>query len=70
MDAVHKWLCRHHWGFPRRWREFHGLANADVQTCTKCGSRRLCAVQFGPAREHVLSAPEIGGAAHESPTHP
>ncbi len=67
MAAVRKWFCRHHWGFPRRWPEFRGRANADVQTCTKCGSRRLSAVQFGPARQHVLDASEIGGAGHESP---
>ena len=66
MDAQHKWLCRHRWGFPRRWPEFRGRANADVQTCTKCGSRRLSAVQFGP-EQHVADVPEIGGTVHESP---
>ena len=39
----------HKWGFPRRWREFDGKHNVDVQTCTKCGARRISPVQFGPA---------------------
>ena len=40
-------LCIHSWGFPRRWREFDGKRNVDVQTCSKCGARRLARVQFG-----------------------
>jgi hypothetical protein len=43
--------CRHVWGFPRRWPEFQGRQNADVQTCVKCGARRLSIVQFGAARQ-------------------
>ena len=39
----------HKWGFPRRWREFDGQRNVDVQTCTTCGARRISPVQFGPA---------------------
>ena len=39
----------HTWGFPRRWREFDGQQNVDVQTCTKCGARRISPVQFGKA---------------------
>jgi hypothetical protein len=48
------WRCSHSWGFPRRWARFAAQANVDVQTCTKCGARRLSPVQFG-ARE---TAPE------------
>ena len=40
-------LCWHSWGFPRRWPEFHGKRNVDVQTCSKCGARRESPVQFG-----------------------
>jgi NAD-dependent SIR2 family protein deacetylase len=43
--------CRHVWGFPRRWPEFRCRRNADVQTCVKCGARRLSIVQFGPAHQ-------------------
>jgi hypothetical protein len=39
--------CRHRWGFPRRWPEFEGQTNVDVQTCAKCGGHRLSPVQFG-----------------------
>jgi len=42
-----KWLCWHNWGFPRRWTEFRGQTNVDVQTCAKCGARRVSPVQFG-----------------------
>lgn len=41
----------HHWGFPRRWREFDGKRNVDVQTCTTCGARRISPVQFGRGRK-------------------
>ena len=44
-------LCMHSWGFPRRWPEFHGKQNVDVQTCSKCGARRLSPVTFGPIAE-------------------
>ena len=37
----------HRWGFPRRWPEFEGRRNVDVQTCAKCGARRLSPIQFG-----------------------
>lgn len=40
-------LCRHTWGFPRRWPEFAGKHAVDVQTCSKCGVNRLSPVQFG-----------------------
>ena len=66
MDAVRKWFCRHQWSFPRRWPEFRGRANADVQTCTKCGSRRLSTVQFGPEHQRILCATESGKEAHGS----
>jgi hypothetical protein len=46
-----KWVCRHNWGFPRRWPEFDGKRDVDVQTCAKCGVRRMSIVQFG-RREH------------------
>jgi hypothetical protein len=39
--------CCHRWGFPRRWPEFEGRTNVDVQTCAKCGGHRLSPVQFG-----------------------
>jgi len=40
--------CSHDWGFPFRWKEFDGRRNVDVQTCAKCGARRVSSVQFGP----------------------
>ena len=39
--------CLHDWGFPRRWPDFQGHRDVDVQTCAKCGARRLSIVQFG-----------------------
>ena len=42
--------CRHGWGFPRRWPEFEGYTDVDVQTCAKCGGHRLSPVQFGRAK--------------------
>jgi hypothetical protein len=39
--------CSHSFGFPRRWDEFQGNRNVDVQTCSKCGARRESLVQFG-----------------------
>jgi NAD-dependent SIR2 family protein deacetylase len=53
------WSCRHSWSFPRRWPEFQGKRNVDVQTCSKCGARRESPVQFGaaePASDHGASA--------------
>lgn len=47
--GILKWSCRHYWGFPRRWPEFQGKRNVDVQTCSKCGARRESPVQFGAA---------------------
>jgi hypothetical protein len=41
--------CWHKWGFPRRWPEFNGKRNVDVQTCSKCGARRESRVRFGRA---------------------
>jgi len=43
------WHCLHDWGFPRRWPEFQGKRDVDVQTCAKCGAHRLSIVQFGPS---------------------
>ena len=43
--------CSHSWGFPQRWPEFEGKLNVDVQTCSKCGARRLSPVTFGPVAE-------------------
>jgi len=40
-------LCLHDWGFPRRRPEFQGRRDVDVQTCSKCGARRISPVQFG-----------------------
>ena len=49
----------HTWGFPRRWLEFGGQPDVDVQTCTVCGARRISPVQFGPAdRAHETEQPE------------
>ena len=45
-------FCRHEWGFPRRWFRFAGKPGVDVQTCVKCGARRLSTIQFG----HYMSA--------------
>ena len=56
MSILH-WLCRHTWGFPRRWPEFQGKRNADVQTCAKCGARRLSVVQVGPERRAAQTTP-------------
>ena len=53
-------LCRHAWGFPRRWPEFRGRLNTDVQTCAKCGARRLSIVQFGLATRLVDSLAVAG----------
>ena len=39
--------CLHDWGFPRRWPEFEGHRDVDIQTCARCGARRLSIVQFG-----------------------
>lgn len=49
--------CRHNWGFPRRWPEFEGKRNVDVQTCSKCGARRESPVRFGPASAPPDNAP-------------
>lgn len=40
-------MCSHSWSFPRRWAEFKGKRDVDVQTCLKCGARRESPVQFG-----------------------
>ncbi len=47
--GVFKWFCHHAWGFPRRWPQFEGKRDIDVQTCSKCGARRESLVQFGAA---------------------
>jgi hypothetical protein len=44
-----KWFCFHRWSFPRRWPEYGGHENVDVQTCLKCGANRASLVQFGRA---------------------
>ena len=53
---ISKWHCRHEWGFPRRWREFEGERDVDVQRCTRCGTYRRSVVQFGPERPAALAA--------------
>jgi hypothetical protein len=53
------WFCIHTLGFPRRWREFDGKRNVDVQTCAKCGARRLSVVQFGPAQNRGVTGAEV-----------
>jgi hypothetical protein len=45
------WHCHHDWGFPRRWPEFDGKRNADVQRCLRCGEYRLSPVQFGSVQQ-------------------
>jgi hypothetical protein len=42
-------LCFHRWGFPRRCAQYGGQQNVDVQTCLKCGAKRVSLVQFGRA---------------------
>lgn len=44
-------LCFHRWGFPRRCAQHEGRENVDVQTCLKCGAKRVSLVQFGRAPE-------------------
>ena len=51
MARLTRWFCRHAWSFPRRQTEFNGHEKVDVQTCLKCGARRIALVQFGPAPE-------------------
>jgi hypothetical protein len=41
-------FCHHSWSFPRRWPKFGEQRNVDVQTCSKCGARRVSPIQFGP----------------------
>lgn len=48
--ALFQLMCRHAWGFPRRWREFQGRLNVDIQTCANCGAHRVSIVQFGPVQ--------------------
>ncbi len=50
--------CSHDWGFPRRWEEFQGKRNVDVQTCSNCGARRVSPVQFGRLASNAPAAPE------------
>ena len=52
-------LCRHSWSFPRRWPTFGEQRNVDVQTCAKCGARRISPVQFGPWNDGAHVQPEI-----------
>ena len=66
--ALPRSFCRHRWSFPRRWPEFQGHANVDVQTCTKCGARRQSLVQFGREREQVVGAREMREEIHEAPS--
>ena len=68
--ALPSWLCRHHWGFPRRRPEFQGQPDVDVQTCARCGRRRLSAVQFGPDRERIAGARDAREVADEAPARP
>ena len=51
------WRCRHEWGFPRRWPEFEGKPQVDVQRCLRCGTYRLSPIQFGrhaPSQERRI----------------
>lgn len=47
--------CKCKWGFPRRWPEFQGERDVDVQVCTTCGARRVSPIQFGPARFEAMT---------------
>ncbi len=58
--------CLHDWGFPRRWAEFEGRRDVDVQTCAKCGARRLSPVQFGPERRPAEIAPHADSIRQEA----
>lgn len=49
--------CRHRWAFPRRWPEFEGQTDVDVQTCSKCGAHRLSPIQFGQAKPGAAPVP-------------
>jgi hypothetical protein len=42
-------FCLHKWGFPRRLAQYEDRENVDVQTCLKCGAKRVSLVQFGRA---------------------
>lgn len=53
------WFCFHSWGFPHRWPEFAGRRNVDVQTCTKCGARRISTIQFGPTKPETQVPVEV-----------
>jgi hypothetical protein len=70
VAALPSWFCRHRWGFPRRWPEFQGRIDVDVQTCTRCGARRRSPVQFGREREQVAGAGELREVADEAPARP
>jgi len=61
-------FCLHSWAFPRRWQEFAGHTGVDVQTCAKCGARRLSPVQFGREREQDAGARETQEAVDETPS--
>lgn len=37
----------HLWAWPRRWKEFEGERNVDVERCLSCGQYRKSPVQFG-----------------------
>lgn len=49
-------LCWHDWGFPRRRPEFQDKTNVDVQTCAKCGTRRISTIQFGPPQNEQVES--------------
>ena len=53
------WRCLHDWGFPRRRPEFEGHRDVDVQTCARCGARRMSIVQFGPRKPIQLDVREV-----------
>jgi hypothetical protein len=56
-------FCFHSWAFPQRKATFGKHRDVDVQTCAKCGARRLSIIQFGsspPKQEAPGAPPQVG----------
>jgi hypothetical protein len=49
-------FCIHSWAFPLRCPTFGAHTNVDVQTCAKCGSRRLSIIQFANSSLNIGAA--------------
>jgi hypothetical protein len=39
-------LCSHNWSFPLRHARFEEHRAVDVETCVRCGQKRLAKTQF------------------------